>query len=135
MLRHFRALEAKKLYEQGMEVKEIAEKLGVVSGTISQDLRRLGVANRRKIKINSCKDTIIAMYKNGASFKEIGEAVGYSGTRVREYLVAWGYYDVFIPPEVEIDENTIFAEERPKVIPCVIYGKKYLDVTEVFCPR
>ena len=135
MLRHFRALEAKKLYEQGMEPKEIAKKFSVAYETINNDLRRLGVANRRKMKINSCKETMIAMYKNGASFKEIGEAVGYSGTRVREYLVAWGYYDVFIPPEVEINENTVFAKERPKIVPCEIYGKKYLDVTEMFCPR
>lgn len=130
-----RARKVKELYEQGMDVKDIAEEFSVSDTTIKKDLRSLGVVSRRKTAINANRDMIISMYKEGRSFKDIGQAVGFSYTTVRSLLVEWGYHESAIPVKLEIDENTIFAEERPKVVPCEIYGKKYLDVTEVFCPR
>lgn len=74
------------LRKNGMQIKEIGEKFGLKTQTVSSFLRRNNVRIRGiRNEVNDKK--IIQMYSDGISMHKIGEIMHFAETTVREILV------------------------------------------------
>lgn len=122
------------MFEEGASREEIAEACDVSPYTVKNDLQFLGLT-REKIRLETKKEQIISLYEQGYSFTEIADTVGFSDSAISTKLYEWGYHQRGnIHTQGLINENTLWAKSRKKAVPCVVEGKKYLDVTEIFCP-
>jgi len=68
-------------------VKEIAERLGVSSGTVRYYLKKMGLSAGRRRKVDEGKlKQIVEMRMSGAKIREIAEQLGITRDAVRYYL-------------------------------------------------
>jgi len=75
------------LWAKRATVKEIAERLGVSSGTVRYYLKKMGLPAGRRRKVDEGKlKQIVEMRKSGAKIREIAERLSITRDAVRYYL-------------------------------------------------
>jgi len=75
------------LWVKRATVKEIAERLGVSSGTVRYYLKKMGLSAGRRRKVDEGKlKQIVEMRMSGAKIREIAEQLGITRDAVRYYL-------------------------------------------------
>lgn len=128
---------AGQMYERGMNVTEIAQKLGCALSTASLYLKESGVKKNRTAEL---VQKITEMYAGGATISKIKKELGISNTFIMSVLKKKGLRKrIYFQSEIDlIDENTKFAEDRlanftPEKM--LVDGVMYEDVTPILSPR
>ena len=81
-----RKAEAIRLWESGMGIHEIAEKMGVKSGAVYGYTRELRTKQSYKYKYLQYDDDVIRMYKEGRTYDQIAEATGLNRGQVNTVI-------------------------------------------------
>ena len=122
------------MYESGMSIKEIADKMGYKPGTVQTMLSKTGLSRERFAM--DCIEELVKMRESGMSLAEISEKTGFCKSTICQTLNKAGcrknvMHDVR-PPEPVIDESKLTYAEKPKPPRTVIVnGKRYVDMTDV----
>lgn len=81
-----RKAEAIRLWESGMGIHEIAEKMGVKPGSVYDYTRELRTKQSYKYKYLQYDDDVIRMYKEGRTYDQIAEATGLNRGQVNTVI-------------------------------------------------
>lgn len=81
-----RKAEAIRLWESGMGIHEIAEKMGVKPGSVYGYTRELRTKQSYKYKYLQYDDDVIRMYKEGRTYDQIAEATGLNRGQVNTVI-------------------------------------------------
>ena len=128
-------------------IEDIVEATGYSRGY----LYKLGSSNGivwERVSINDYREQILYMIEQGKTPEEIGQAIGYSKITVRNCVNAWKRAEKRLaePEERNTEQERIeevafpekqlsFVERKTFRPPIVEYeGKKWQDVTEIYCP-
>lgn len=83
----------KELYESGMNLKSIAEMLGIRPGTLSLYTKKFGIVETGKRSVCILpEEEIVEQFKNGASTVELGKMYGVSNAKIYVLLKKRGVY-------------------------------------------
>lgn len=128
---------ALQMLRDNIPIGEIVEATGYSWGYLSQLIKLHGIV-RTKITIESYKEQILYMTQQGRTPAEIGQAIGYSEITVHNRIAVWKREAKCRdePEEVAFPKKQLsFAERKTFRCPTVEYeGKKWQDVTEIYCP-
>ncbi len=131
---------ALQMLRDNIPIDEIAEATGYSRGYLNSLTKLCGIV-RTKITIENYKEQIFYMVEQGKTPAEIGQAIGYSEITVHNCINTWKREEKYMDePEVIKDyypeEILTLVERKPIQCPTVEYeGKRWRDVTEVYCPR
>ena len=130
------------MLRDGVPYKEIAEATGYKVTSLhryAQDIEER--KEHQNTGVKSYKDLIIRWFERGKTAEEIGELIGYSPVTVKNKYNEWKREEKFRDEPEEIEEVAFpekqlsFAERKTFRPPIVEYaGKKWQDVTEIYCP-
>lgn len=130
------------MLRDGLPYKEIAEATGYKVTSLhryAQDIEER--KEHQNTGVKSYKDLIIRWFERGKTAEEIGELIGYSPVTVKNKYNEWKREEKFRDEPEEIEEVAFpekqlsFAERKTFRPPIVEYaGKKWQDVTEIYCP-
>lgn len=127
----------REMYLSGSSREEIAEAAGYNVSTVSLYLSSMGLLHRptKKEKENE----IIRLSDEGKKLSEISREVGLAEGTVSRILRVNGRGrrtgSGKKEPDGLIDENTVFADNTPKIY-CLRYqGKDWMDITELVARR
>nr|DAQ87061.1 MAG TPA: transcriptional regulator EpsA [Caudoviricetes sp.] len=130
------------MLRDGLPYKEIAEATGYKVTSLhryAQDIEER--KEHQNTGVKSYKDLIIRWFEQGKTAEEIGELIGYSPVTVKNKYNEWKREEKFRDEPDEIEEVAFpekqlsFAERKTFRPPIVEYaGKKWQDVTEIYCP-
>lgn len=130
------------MLRDGVPYKEIAEATGYKVTSLhryAQDIEER--KEHQNTGVKSYKDLIIRWFEQGKTAEEIGELIGYSPVTVKNKYNEWKREEKFRDEPEEIEEVAFpekqlsFAERKTFRPPIVEYaGKKWQDVTEIYCP-
>ena len=81
-----RKAEAIRLWESGMGIHEIAEKMGVGSGAVYDYTRELRTKQSYQYKYLQYDNDVIRMYKEGRTYDQIAEATGLNRGQVNTVI-------------------------------------------------
>ena len=81
-----RKAEAIRLWESGMGIHEIAEKMGVGPGAVYDYTRELRTKHMYRYKYLQYDDDVIRMYKEGRTYDQIAEATGLNRGQVNTVI-------------------------------------------------
>lgn len=121
------------MYENGMSIKEIADKMGYKQGTVQTMLSKTGLS-REKFAMDYITD-LVKMRESGMSLAEISEKTGFCKSTICKNLNKAGcrknvMHDVR-PPELVIDESKLtYAAPRKAPEKVEMGGKRYVDVID-----
>ncbi|WP_342756765.1 hypothetical protein [Kineothrix sedimenti] len=121
------------MYESGMSIKEIADKMGYMPGTVQTMLSKTGLS-REKFAMDHITD-LVKMREDGMTLAEISEKTGFCISTICKNLNKAGcrknvMHDVR-PSEPIIDESKlIYAKPRKAPERMVEGGKRYVDVLD-----
>lgn len=125
--------EMRAMYENGMPIKEIADNMGYMPGTVQTMLSKTGLS-REKFAMDYIED-LVKMREDGMTLAQIREKTGFCISTICQTLSKAGcrknvMHDVR-PPEPIIDESKlIYAEPRKAPERVVEGGKRYVDVLD-----
>lgn len=121
------------MYESGMSIKEIADKMGYKQGTVQTMLSKTGLS-REKFAMDYITD-LVKMREDGMTLAEISEKTGFCVSTICQTLRKAGcpknvMHDVG-PSEPVIDESKL-TYAAPRKVPERVTegGKRWVDVTE-----
>lgn len=122
------------MLRDGVPYKEITEATGYKVTSLhryAQDIDERKEHHNTGVK--SYKELIIRWFAQGKTAEEIGELIGYSPVTVKNKYNEWKREEKC---RDEPEESILtFADRKPICIPVVEYeGKKWQDVTEIYCP-
>ncbi len=130
------------MLRDGVPYKEIAEATGYKVTSLhryAQDIEER--KEHQNTGVKSYKDLIIRWFEQGKTAEEIGELIGYSPVTVKNKYNEWKREEKCRDEPEEIEEVAFpekqlsFAERKTFRPPIVEYaGKKWQDVTEIYCP-
>lgn len=130
------------MLRDGVPYKEIAEATGYKVTSLhryAQDIEER--KEHQNTGVKSYKELIIRWFEQGKTAEEIGELIGYSPVTVKNKYNEWKREEKFRDEPEEIEEVAFpekqlsFAERKTFQPPIVEYaGKKWQDVTEIYCP-
>ena len=130
------------MLRDGLPYKEIAEATGYKVTSLhryAQDIEER--KEHQNTGVKSSKDLIIRWFERGKAAEEIGELIGYSPVTVKNKYNEWKREEKFRDEPEEIEEVAFpetqlsYAERKTFRPPIVEYaGKKWQDVTEIYCP-
>lgn len=125
----------REMYLSGSGRKEIAEAAGYTVRTVSLYLSSMGLLRRHEDKTGE----IIRLSDEGKKLAEISREVGLSEGYISSILSKNGRGRRMDrgdkEPDGLIDENTVFADNTPRIC-CLRYqGKDWMDITELIARR
>lgn len=121
------------MYESGMSIKEVADKMGYKPGTVQTMLSKTGLS-REKFAMDYIAD-LVKMRESGMTLTEISKETGFCKSTICQTLNKAGcrkniMHDVR-PPGPVIDESKLtYAKPRKAPERVVEGGKRWLDMTE-----
>ncbi|MFK4763102.1 hypothetical protein ACI3KS_19430 [Microbacterium sp. ZW T5_45] len=80
----------RELYESGLPLKKVCERVGASRATVTRHLRKAGVRLRNQGLDDAELKIATARYRAGDTLKQIGKALGVSPTTVGTYLRSSG---------------------------------------------
>ena len=114
------------LYKAGNNATTISRKLCVKKSYIIEFLTARGLHRRQK-RYNDVREHLEELARSGYNAEQIMKEAGVSrNTAVRAISVA------ALEAELEAENNLVRADRTIHFKRCMINGKKYLDVTEIF---
>lgn len=136
-----------RMLRDNIPIEDIVEATGYSRGY----LYKLGSSNGivwERVSINDYREQILYMIEQGKTPEEIGQVIGYSKITVRNCVNAWKRAEKRLaePEERNAEQEGIeevafpekqlsFVERKTFRCPVVEYeGKKWQDVTEIYCP-
>ena len=123
-------------FENGMTRKEISEKYKIQSATVSYHLRKHGHRiNRIVTKNKEFQEKCVAFYKQGMNFTQIGRELNTSCGVIKKALGNAGVIvetnsDTYDYQYKKKMEEAIKVKKEPKEKPCIVDGKRYIDITD-----
>lgn len=113
------------LYKDSVEIKKIAEMVGVSINTIQKLVEKEGLPKRRRATTPA--HVIMEMYEKGMSIDQIHKDTGASKDRIRIIVEA--------PPKEELtlfEEPLVVEKSLPNPPKYIYHGKQYLDVSALY---
>lgn len=108
--------EAKKMYADGLTMVAIARKLGVTRPAVSYWLKQPSTRILTRLAQQEQQHkNILEGYKRGYSMREIGDAIGITGERVRQILKSYGYVAVAHTPKKDAFREEIEKRKAARV--------------------
>lgn len=83
-------IEAKRLYEQGVPVIKICNRLNVKEKTVYYWLRAMGVESPDRLKNDPDAQEALRLYQSGMSAREVAEHIGRSTSTIGHWLASMG---------------------------------------------
>lgn len=114
------------MYKDGVDVKKIAETVGISLGTLNILVNNAGLEKRKRPTAPAFE--IKEMYESGMTIAEIRKETGSSLQRIKNIIEEPEQSFSFIQ-EIPSDD---YEKELPKPTKCEYYGKKYLDVSALY---
>ena len=84
------ALQLANKYQTGATVYELAKEFGISRHTVSERLKKAGVATRGQSLGGELVDSMVVLYESGLSLAEVGARTGTSPGTVHHYLLIRG---------------------------------------------
>jgi hypothetical protein len=125
----------KDMWSKGCSIEEIGQATGYAPGTISVYLSDAHLRNPDRLENHM--EEIEKWWQEGKTLAFISKNLGFSKGRICQIVHKYGLGRRRIDrgevsvPEL-IDENTVYAKSKKHIFRCVINGKRYIDVTEMF---
>ena len=131
----------RRMYLAGASREEIAEAAGYAVGTVCEYLSDMGMLRRQDDRKRLAQ--ILRLHDEGKKLKEISEEVGISMGRVstilgengRRRAVDYGIRDRDPVKDSLVSEDTIYADNTPKIYCYRYQGKEWTDITELIARR
>lgn len=77
-------------YQSGATVYQLAKEFGISRHTVSERLKKVGVAMRQQSPSSELIGSMVGLYESGLSLAEVGARTGTSPGTVRRYLLIAG---------------------------------------------
>ena len=124
----------RQMFLQKVSEEDMAKELKVSLSTIRSYISELGLKRRDRVVLSK---KIIEMYSAGREMSEIVQVLEVSKPYINKVIRRHGLQTrrKFAVEKNLIDENTVFADNRVRIVTVIVGGKKYQDVTPLLVPR